>query len=127
MKLSSNVLCSMKGHMKMKTTKKVTIAVVLVILAGLYYYISLPAINIHSSDTWFFILGFVVVILAWYIIRKRMRPQDIKESKVARGLIGLLLAIGIVYVIGSVLSSPIVNAKKYQKLMTVEEGILLTM
>ena len=106
----------------MKTTKKVTIAIVLVILAGLYYYVSLPAINIHSSDTWFFILGFVVVILAWYIVRKRMRPQEIRESKTARALIGLLLAIGVVYVIGSILSSPIVNAKKYQKLMTVKEG-----
>lgn len=106
----------------MKTTKKVMIAIVLVILAGLYYYVSLPAINIHSSDTWFFILGFVVVILAWYIIRKRMRPQEIRESKTARALIGLLLAIGVVYVIGSILSSPIVNAKKYQKLMTVKEG-----
>ena len=106
----------------MKTTKKVTIALVLVILAGLYYYVSLPAINIHSSDTWFFILGFVVVILAWYIIRKRMNIQEIKDSKVAKWLLRLLLLIGAVYVIGSILSSPIVNAKKYQKLMKVEEG-----
>ncbi|MCI8581699.1 MAG: CvpA family protein, partial [Dorea sp.] len=106
----------------MKTTKKVTIALVLVILAGLYYYVSLPAINIHSSDTWFFILGLVVVILAWYIIRKRMNIQEIKDSKVAKWLIRLLLLIGAVYVIGSILSSPIVNAKKYQKLMKVKEG-----
>lgn len=106
----------------MKTSRKIIIAVVLVILAGIYYYISLPAINIHSVDTWFFIAGFVIVILVYFIIRKRMRPRDIKESKVARGLIGLLVVIGVVYVIGSVLSSPIVNAKKYQKLMTVEEG-----
>ena len=106
----------------MKTTKKVTIALVLAILAGLYYYVSLPAINIHSSDTWFFILGFVVVILAWYIIRKRMNIQEIKDSKVAKWLLRLLLLIGAVYVIGSILSSPIVNAKKYQKLMKVKEG-----
>lgn len=106
----------------MKTSRKIIIAVVLVILAGIYYYISLPAINIHSVDTWFFIAGFVIVILVYFIIRKRMRPRDIKESKVARGLIGLLVVIGVIYVIGSVLSSPIVNAKKYQQLMTVEEG-----
>lgn len=106
----------------MKTSRKIIIAAALVILAGIYYYISLPAINIHSVDTWFFIAGFVIVILVYFIIRKRMRPRDIKESKAARGLIGLLVVIGVIYVIGSVLSSPIVNAKKYQQLMTVEEG-----
>ncbi|MDO4313755.1 MAG: CvpA family protein [Eubacteriales bacterium] len=106
----------------MKTTKKFTIAAVLVILAGVYYYISLPAINIHSTDTWFFIVGFLAVILVYYIVRRKMKPRDIKESKLARGMIGLLLVIGVIYVIGTVLSSPIVNAKKYQKLMTVEEG-----
>ena len=106
----------------MKTSNKIKIAIVLVILAAVYYYVSLPAINIHSSDTWFFIVGFIVVVLVYYIIRKKMRPKDIRESKVAKGLASLLLVIGVIYVIGSVLSSPIVNAKKYQKLMTVEEG-----
>ena len=33
-----------------------------------------------------------------------------------------ILGLGVIYLIGSLLSSPIVNAKKYQKLMKVEEG-----
>ena len=33
-----------------------------------------------------------------------------------------MLVLGAVYFIGSILSSPIVNAKKYQKLMKVEQG-----
>ncbi len=36
--------------------------------------------------------------------------------------LGLILGVGIVYLIGTLLSSPVINAKKYQQLMTVEEG-----
>ena len=36
--------------------------------------------------------------------------------------LGLILGVGIVYLVGTLLSSPVINAKKYQKLMTVEEG-----
>ena len=43
---------SMKGKTKMM------IAAVVVIMAGIYYYAAIPAINIHSSETWFFIMIF---------------------------------------------------------------------
>lgn len=107
----------------MKKSKKLLIAVVLVILAGIYYYVTLPAINIHSADTWFFMAGFLVIILVAYVARKRIvRPAEIRESKPAKVLVTLILAVGVVYLIGSILSSPIVNAKKYQKLLKVEKG-----
>ena len=38
----------------MKKSKKIILGIALVLLAGIYYYIALPAVNIHSSDTWFF-------------------------------------------------------------------------
>lgn len=106
----------------MKTSKKILIGVVVLILLGLYYYVTLPAINIHSSETWFFIVIFLLAALIAYVVKKRLRVAEMKESKVVRGVAGVLIAVGIIYVIGSVLSSPIVNAKKYQKLMTVKEG-----
>lgn len=34
-----------------------------------------------------------------------------------------MVVLGAVYLLGTLLSSPVVNAKKYQKLMTVKEGI----
>ena len=33
-----------------------------VIAAGVYYYVTLPAINIHSSGFWFFIIGALAVV-----------------------------------------------------------------
>lgn len=105
----------------MKKSKKIMLTIALVLLAGIYYYVTLPAINIHASNTWFFIAGIIVLVLAYYIVRKRLTPSEIRESNVVKNIVRLLVAVGVIYLIGSVLSSPIVNAKKYQKLMKVEE------
>lgn len=106
----------------MKTKLKLLAAFVAVIAVGVYYYISLPAINIHSSDTWFFIFVILIVVMVVYIWRKRMSRYELKENKGVRVIITLIIVLGVIYLAGSLLSSPIVNAKKYQKLMKVEEG-----
>ncbi len=107
----------------MKNLKvKIIGVVVLLLFAGIYYYISLPAINIHASGFWFFIMLLFAVVIAIYILRRRLRIEEIKLSKTVKLLVGCLLLVVAVYLIGSVLSSPIVNAKKYQKLLTVKDG-----
>ncbi|MDD2980625.1 MAG: CvpA family protein [Hespellia sp.] len=104
--------------------KKIKIigAAVLVVLAGLYYYIALPAINIHSSDFWGFIFVIVVLLAALYIQKKKLNRYEIKDSKIVKGFVGVMLGLVVIYLVGTLLSSPIVNAKKYQSLMKVEEG-----
>lgn len=116
-----------------KATKNVLIAVVLLLAAFLYYYITIPAINIHSVGTWWFIIiGTVVITLllsakkAWkdnnkVKIGKGIVLVDIKSTGIAK--IGFLITgvLLIILAVGAFLSSPIINARKYQKLMTVEE------
>ena len=113
---------------------KIILVAVVVLLAALYYYIALPAVNIHASGFWFFLIVVVLIGLVVYILRA-YNPR----RKNARGAfpgfallrtdpvvkIGLLLAVGIVvvFLIGSLLSSKIINAEKYQKLLTVENGV----
>lgn len=112
----------------MKTKTKGLIALIVVIVAAIYYYVTIPAINIHSTDTWgavlFLIVIALIVKLFFYGFRNpaKIRISDLKESKILRAGVILLLVLGAVYFIGSILSSPIVNAKKYQKLMKVEQG-----
>lgn len=120
-----------------KITRNTIIVLILLMVAFVYYYITLPALNIHAVETWFFIIGGVVVLSALVIIRRMVKENkkvkvkkgpvvmlsfsDLKISGIAKiglGTAGVLL---IILAIGTVLSSPIVNAKKYQKLMTVEE------
>ncbi len=107
----------------MRAKWKVLAAFLAVIVVGIYYYISLPAINIHSSDTWFFI--FVILIIGALACMGRRKMCSLREAKENKGLraIGMLIAVlGIIYLAGTLLSSPIINAKKYQQLMKVKEG-----
>lgn len=106
----------------MKAKLKVLAVITAVLAVGIYYYVSLPAINIHSSDTWFFIFVILIVIAAAYMWRKRLTRHEIKQNKGLRAIVTLIVVLGIVYLAGSLLSSPIINARKYQKLMKVQEG-----
>ena len=102
--------------------KKIAAGLGILLLAFVYYYITLPAINIHESGFWFFLGTVVVLLLVIYAIRKKLRsPQEMKSSKVMKAGLFLILAIIVVYGVGTLLSSPIVNAKKYQQLVTPEE------
>ena len=106
----------------MKGKTKAIITVFVVILAGIYYYAAIPAINIHSSETWFFIMIFLVILAVLYLGRKKLNRYEVRESKVVKGFLGVIVFLGVVYLLGTLFSSPVINAKKYQKLMTVKEG-----
>lgn len=106
----------------MNFKKKLLIVLAVIVAAGGYYYAALPAINIHSSETWFFGMFLLVALAAAYALRRKLGRKELKQSKVMKFFGVLILGAGIVYLLGSLLSSPIVNAKKYQKLLTVEEG-----
>ncbi len=107
----------------MKNIKvKLITTVILLLLAGIYYYIALPAINIHASGFWFFIMLVLAAILVLYVLKKRYGIEEMKMSKTVKVMVGILLLVLAVYLIGSLLSSPIINAKKYQQLLKVEDG-----
>ena len=106
----------------MKKKSKLLIALLVLLAAGTYYYVALPVFNLHSSDTWFFIMIVVVAVIVWYCARKRIGKNEIRTDKGLKALGSILLGIGVIYLAGTLLSSPIVNAKKYQQLMKVKEG-----
>ena len=106
----------------MKKGKMKLLAVVgIILLAAIYYYVALPAINIHSSDFWMFLIVLIIVIILIFVRRKRLTRYTFKESKGLKAIGGLLILVIAAYLVGSLLSSPIVNAKKYQKLLTVKD------
>ena len=106
----------------MKKKWKLTAALAVILLAGLYYYIALPVVNIHSTETWFMIILLLVILTVLYTLRRRIPREDLRGDKGLRVFIGVILVVGVVYLVGTLLSSPIINAKKYQQLMKVEEG-----
>lgn len=106
----------------MKLKIKALTSLFLLIFAAAYYYVYLPAVNIHSSEFWSFIILVVAFIPITYIIRKRLSIEEVKESKPLKIMIGIIVLLTTIYIVGDILSSPIVNADKYQSLLTVEEG-----
>ncbi len=115
-----------------KIVKYLILTVLFLIAAGIYYYITLPAINIHSSGFWFFMIGAVAVVMALYILRSAGKQSvnwtragqintKLFSSMPVKLMLLLIAVLFVIYIIGSVLSSPIINAGKYQKLMKVDE------
>lgn len=119
--------------------KKKIMRNILIVLAGIaalciYYYITIPAINIHSTGTWGAMLLLIVVLLLASVFKQLKGGRQtnvegvpvfrfsLKESSLlTKILVIVLAALCIVYVAGSILSSPFFNAAKYQKLLTASE------
>ena len=116
----------------MKNKKYLLILPILLII-GIYYYVTLPVINIHSPGLWKLILLILLVVLVIYALPytaitttgKRSRPINLNlpwnrlPFKILAILFGGFL---LVYLIGSLLSSPVFNAGKYQHLMKVKKS-----
>lgn len=117
----------------MKKSKKRTFAIILfiLILAGAYYYVVLPPINIHASGFWGFLISLLVLVLL-LVSAKTVRLQtrkDLRDLRYAvhtrkslKFLLVSIVVLALIYFIGVILSSPIVNANKYQKLLEPETG-----
>ncbi|MCI8598021.1 MAG: CvpA family protein [Lachnospiraceae bacterium] len=93
-----------------------------------YYYVTIPAFNIHSLGTWMFlIVGWLVLVLLGSFRKFRFTKkgavtfEDKKGFSFTKAGFGVLLVMVVVLLIGTLLSSPIVNADAYQKLLAVEE------
>lgn len=120
----------------MKKIMKIGISIVILCIIGfIYYYITLPAINIHSAGFWFFLIGaFVLLTMALGVSSIKSGTKTDKNgitieflkpfSKNILFKIGglITLAFIVVFIIGSLLSSPIINASKYQGLINISEG-----
>lgn len=116
-----------------KGIRNLIIAVAFILVAGIYYYFYLPALNIHSAGCWFFVMTLIAILMVVYVLRKIAKENgpiftnngiqniNFKFDNVLKGLGILLIVIFAVYLIGDLLSSPIINAKKYQQLLSVEE------
>lgn len=113
-------------------------SVVLVLLAAIYYYAALPAINIHSSGFWkfiLFILAAATVLFVFFhakiqpkneVVRNKgvrsfaLEFKNPKDRVIFRLMMGVVIGAVAIFLIGSLLSSEIINASKYQSLLTVE-------
>lgn len=111
-----------KGKIMKKFKTRLIAVLAILILLGIYYYTALPAINIHATEFWVFLVILVVLAAVLFVRVRRLNRFELRESKGLKVILGVLAVVVLVYLAGALLSSPIVNAKKYQQLLTVETG-----
>lgn len=118
---------------------KLIACVAVAMIAAVYYYIQLPAINIHSPGFWKFIIFIMIIatMAVWIMnhdkskegrqfVNKMAAKDYIFDFKTRSGALifklvgGVTILLVVIYFVGNILSSPIINASKYQKLLTVE-------
>ncbi|WMJ88321.1 CvpA family protein [Anaerocolumna sp. MB42-C2] len=107
---------------------KIFISIVIPLIAAyIYYYITLPAVNIHSPGFWFFIIGALVVfcVVIGLIAANRsssLYRGSVLKSKLFTVLSGITIIVVLIYIVGSILSSPMINAKKYQQMLKIKDS-----
>ena len=111
----------------MKAIKIFITLVILGIIGFVYYYITLPAVNIHSPGFWWFIL--IALIVATIIIGltsfvgKSSNGENKKKGRhiLFTAICSISALMFIVFIVGGIFSSPVVNSKKYQKLLEITD------
>ena len=116
---------------KVKHNLGIALRVVIILaVAFLYYYNTLPALNIHSKGLWGFLIFMIVVCDIWWIIRRyrtmgyhfskgKFRLEITVLQQVKIGLIALGSVL-VVFIVANLASSTLFNAKRYQQLIKVE-------
>ncbi len=110
--------------------KRIVIAAILavIILLAAYWWFH-PPINIHSIDTWMFIIIVVAILFVFFKARQRAfsrgtksTDKNPKKAKVYKGLSYVPIVIVVIGVLGGILSLSIIpgNAAKYASILTIE-------
>lgn len=99
-----------------------------VLIIGGYYYVYYPAINIHKTSFWTGVVVICIVmglIFAINSIRYKFdKNQKIKNFSylpfISKMFLSLAVVLFLVAVVGNVIGSPLLRAKKYASLLKVE-------
>ncbi len=118
----------------MKKFIKILISTIILCLIGfIYYYNTLPAINIHSTGFWTFLIVVAILITVFVgiisagglrnTVELNKGPMQLNKAAFKGTFFKIcsIITIGLVlvFIVGSILSSQIVNAKKYQQLIDI--------
>ncbi len=134
----------MKNFLKNKSVKIVILSMVAFFVAFLVYYVTLPALNVHSTGFWLYL--FFLLLLAGgvvgvfdisnilsiqvqkfaipkkeNVVREQGKPIFLTHSLVFKiGIVLIVLPIAVL-VIGGIFSSTVFNARRYADVISVEE------
>jgi hypothetical protein len=113
----------------MSKGKRIAVNLIVTFIFGLgYFYIRLPAINLQDNAFYsmFFLMAAVYFIMSLFtlgLFQAQSAPElwsSVKSN--AKVPLFLCIALAVIYIIGSLISSPIIRSRSYRDLLTVTEG-----
>ena len=117
----------------MSKTKKIILSVVWgVLVAGVGFYIALPAINIHSAGFWVYLTVVIAAFSVPFLFTKNYTKETSNrpgKSKIGVGfkanklLIALIILPIALMLLGALISAEVFNAKAYASVITVNEAV----
>ena len=122
-------ILKMKKKMNANRKKNIRNLVITLVVAVLYYYFSLPAINIQNPSLY----GYFILLLLLYCVlsinsRKLLRttadPRELWSAVKQNCKIPLIIAGALIvcFLLGNLVSSPLFRADSYKKLLSVSQG-----
>ena len=116
-----------------KTSTRVLVSLAITLVLGvLYFYVSLPAINVYSQGFWFLLLlGIACFTVIYVLLSIKNAPVSSKEKKlfnfegkkVAKISLGIVAVPILVLILGNLFSSTFFNAEAYSKVIEVPKAV----
>ena len=89
----------------MKKLLKPLMVLAAIAAAFVYYYVTIPAVNIHSAGFWFFLIGALAavtgVVALYKIVKTKTEIVELGQSKLIKTMLGAVIASVAVFMIGS--------------------------
>ena len=110
------------GTAKKNSWKQVLLSGILTaIVAGIYFYFALPALNFQSPDFYKFLMLIVVayLVISAIVTGVQLNAADVVANVKVNGKValGILLVLILIVVVGGLLSAPLFQAQAYTELM----------
>ena len=109
--------------------------VVTLVIAAVWFYVSLPAINLHNTGFYSYVLVLLLVYILVFMIALgvdtgtqgiRLQTYLSFAKSQCKAVVVIVLALAAIFVVGQILSAPILRAGSYRDLLQVDTGDFAT-
>ena len=69
---------------------KLLIALLIIAALGIYYYVELPPLNIHSNEFWVFLIVLGILAALAFVKKRNLSRYELKGSKGLKAILGIV-------------------------------------
>lgn len=109
--------------------------IITLVIGGIWFYVSLPAINLHNTGFYSFALVLLLIYILVFMMalgadtgaqNLRLRDYLMFAKSQCKIVVILVAALAVVFVVGQIISAPIFRAGAYHTLLDVDTGSFAT-